>query len=69
VKKAFEFATRACELNNMYACANLAQMYMRGDGTEKNEKKAEQFKKKALEMQDEVKKDQPQLKFQQGLGA
>jgi len=67
MKKAFDFAARACELNNMYACANLAQMYMRGDGTEKNEKKAEQFKKKALEMQDEVKKKQTELKFQQGL--
>lgn len=67
--KAFEYAARACELNNMYACANLSQMYMRGDGTEKNEKKAEQFKKKAIEMQDEVKKQQAELKFQQGLGA
>lgn len=69
MKKAFDFAARACELNNMYACANLSQMYMRGDGTEKNEKKAEQFKKKAMEMQDELKKQQPELKFQQGLGA
>lgn len=69
MKKAFEFASRACELNNMYACANLAQMYQRGDGTEKNEKKAEQLKKKALAMQDELKKEQAELKFQQGLGA
>lgn len=69
MKKAFDFAARACELNNMYACANLAQMYMRGDGTEKNEKKAEQFKKKAMDMQEEMKKQQSELKFQQGLGA
>lgn len=69
MKKAFDFAYRACELNNMYACANLSQMYMRGDGTDKNEKKAEQFKKKALDMQDELKKQQPELKFQQGLKA
>lgn len=67
MKKAFDFAARACELNNMYACANLSQMYQRGDGTEKNETKAEQFKKKALEMQEELKKQQAELKFQQGI--
>lgn len=67
MKKAFDFAFRACELNNMYACANLSQMYQRGDGTDKNEKKAEQFKKKALDMQDQLKKQQTELKFQQGL--
>lgn len=69
MKKAFDFAARACELNNMYACANLAQMYSRGDGTDKNEKKAEQFKKKAMEMQEELKKQHTELKFQQGIGA
>lgn len=68
MKLAFDFATKACDLNNMYACANLSQMYLRGDGTEKNEKKAEQLKKKALEMQDQVKKQQAEVKFQQGLG-
>lgn len=67
MKKAFEFAYKACELKNMYACANLSQMYARGDGTEKNTEKAEKFKKIALEMQDEVKKQQPQLGFQQGI--
>lgn len=67
MKKAFDYAARACELNNMYACANLSQMYQRGDGTDKNDKKAEQFKKKALEMQEALKKQQAELKFQQGL--
>lgn len=67
MKKAFDFAARACELNNMFACANLSQMYSRGDGTEKNETKAEQFKKKAMEMQEEARKQQTELKFQQGL--
>uniref|UniRef100_A0A182WCX1 Cytochrome c oxidase assembly factor 7 homolog n=1 Tax=Anopheles minimus TaxID=112268 RepID=A0A182WCX1_9DIPT len=64
--KAFEFAYKACELRNMYACANLSQMYAKGDGTPRDEKKAEKYKKLALEMQDEVKKQQ-QLTFQQGL--
>lgn len=65
--KAFDFASRACDLNNMYACANLSQMYARGDGTKKDEKKAEFYKKKAQEMQDELKKQQATLKFQQGI--
>lgn len=69
MKKAFDYAARACELNNMYACANLAQMYSRGDGTDKNETKAEVFKKRALDMQEEMKKQQAELKFQQGLKA
>ncbi|ETN59080.1 beta-lactamase hcpA [Anopheles darlingi] len=66
MEKAFEFAYKACELRNMYACANLSQMYAKGDGTVRDEKKAEKFKQMALEMQDEVRKQQ-QLTFQQGL--
>jgi cytochrome c oxidase assembly factor 7 len=65
--KAFNYAYKACELKNMYACANLSQMYARGEGTEKSPEKSEKFKKLAVEMQDEVKKQQPQLGFQQGL--
>lgn len=67
MKKAFYFSQRACELGNMYACANLSQMYAKGDGVEKNEANAEKFKKLSLEMQDEVKKAQPALSFQQGI--
>uniref|UniRef100_A0A0K8TQY0 Putative sel1 repeat-containing protein 1 n=1 Tax=Tabanus bromius TaxID=304241 RepID=A0A0K8TQY0_TABBR len=67
MKKAFDFAYKACELKNMYACANLSQMYARGDGTERNEEKAEKFKKMALEMQDELKKQQASIGFQQGI--
>lgn len=66
MKKAFQFAQRACDLDNMYACANLSQMYKRGEGTEKDEQKAEQIKRKALDMQDQIKR-QTELKFQQGL--
>lgn len=67
MKKAFLFSQRACELGNMYACANLSQMYAKGDGVEKSEANAEKFKKLSLEMQDEVKKAQPSLSFQQGI--
>ncbi|CAD7087042.1 unnamed protein product [Hermetia illucens] len=66
-KKASDFASKACELKNMCACANLSQMYAGGDGTEKNEEKSEKFKKMALEMQEEVKKQQLALELQQGL--
>ncbi|XP_055685267.1 cytochrome c oxidase assembly factor 7 homolog [Lutzomyia longipalpis] len=66
MKRAFEYAYKACELKNMYACANLSQMYARGDGIEKNEERAEKYKKMALEMQDEV-KQQASLEFQQGV--
>ncbi|XP_058832597.1 cytochrome c oxidase assembly factor 7 homolog [Topomyia yanbarensis] len=66
MQKAFEFAYKACELRNMYACANLSQMYAKGDGIGKDEKKAEKYKQLAMEMQDEIKKQQ-QLNFQQGL--
>lgn len=65
MQKAFTFAYKACELRNMYACANLSQMYSRGEGTEKSEEKAEKFKKMALDMQDEVKNNKSQLAFQQ----
>lgn len=67
MKKAFDFAYKACELRNMYACANLSQMYARGDGTDKNEKEAEKYKKMAMEMQDEQKRQQQTLGFQQGI--
>jgi cytochrome c oxidase assembly factor 7 len=67
MKKAYEYGVKACDLNNMYACANVAQMFMRGDGIAKDDKKAEFFKKKAQAMQDEVRKQQAELKFQQGL--
>lgn len=66
MSKAFNYAYKACELKNMYACANLSQMYARGDGTEKSAEKAEKFKKLALEMQEDIKK-QKTLEFQQGL--
>lgn len=64
MEKAFTFAYKACELKNMYACANLSQMYARGEGTKQNDEKAEKYKKIALAMQDEF-KAQKTLQFQQ----
>ncbi|XP_037935557.1 cytochrome c oxidase assembly factor 7 homolog [Teleopsis dalmanni] len=67
MKKAFDYAYKACELKNMYACANLSQMYARGDGTTKDESQADKYKKMAVQMQEELKKVQPTLQFQQGV--
>lgn len=64
MEKAFSLAYKACELNNMYACANLSQMYARGEGTEVNAEKAEQFRKKAVKIQDDAKNSRPVM-FQQ----
>lgn len=64
MEKAFTFSYKACELNNMYACANLSQMYARGEGTAKNQEKAEIYKKKAIQLQEDV-KNSKQLLFQQ----
>lgn len=66
MKRSFEFAVKACNLDNMYACNNLSMMYRTGDGVEKNEELAKKFKTKAKELQDERLKQQ-QLAFQQGL--
>lgn len=65
MRKAFDYSVKACDLGNMYACANLSQMYRKGDGVKKDEGKSEEFKKKAMDLQDQV-KQQMQLQFQQG---
>jgi len=67
MEKAFQYAQRACELRNMYACANLSQMYRNGDGTAKNPTLADKYKKLAMEMQDDLKNQKPQINFQQGI--
>lgn len=53
MNKAFSFSTKACELKNFYACANLSRMYALGDGTEKNLDKSEEYKKKSEKLRDE----------------
>lgn len=64
--QAFQYATKACELGNMYACANVSQMYHKGEGVASDLEKAKYFKRKALDMQDDVKSNRT-LTFQQGL--
>lgn len=32
MQKAFKFASEGCHLGNIYSCANVSQMYARGEG-------------------------------------
>lgn len=53
MKIAFSFAKKACELKNFMACSNLSQMYAKGEGTEKNMEKSQEYNNKAIEFRDE----------------
>ncbi|XP_059196942.1 cytochrome c oxidase assembly factor 7 [Centropristis striata] len=61
MKQALKYANRACELGHVWGCANASRMYKLGDGTEKDENKAEELKNRARELHGEEKKRQ--LKF------
>lgn len=58
---ALKYASRACELGHVYGCANASRMYKLGDGTEKDDKKAEELKNRA-QMLHTAEKER-QLKF------
>ncbi|KAJ3598915.1 hypothetical protein NHX12_032878 [Muraenolepis orangiensis] len=58
---ALKYATRACELGHVWGCANASRMYKLGDGTEKDQKKAEELKNRAQELYG-IEKEK-QLKF------
>lgn len=64
--RSFDYSLKACELDNMYACANLSRMYDKGDGVEKNPELALKYRKKAEELQEEVRSNRT-LTFQEGL--
>ncbi|GAU92700.1 hypothetical protein RvY_04748 [Ramazzottius varieornatus] len=51
-RKAFEYSQKACNLNHIYACANLHQLFKRGLGCEKNDELADQAKRKAIALRD-----------------
>lgn len=63
MKKAFDYATKACDLRHPFACANLSQMYKKGDGTQKNMALADKFFKLANEIHEQHNKDFQQIKF------
>lgn len=66
MNQAFQFAKKACELGNMFACANVSMMYKKGDGCDKSPEEAKRFFEiaQALQKAHETTKE---LKFQQGL--
>lgn len=66
MQRSFEYAMKACDLKNIYACANISVMYKRGDGVQKNNELSDKYKAKALELQNEL-KEQKQITFQEGL--
>ena len=61
-----KYAEKACELNEMYSCANLSRMYATGDGGEKNLELANKFKEKASDLQKQAKAQFQALQMQQG---
>ena len=50
--KAFEFAQKACDLNNAGGCYNLGQIYYFGYGVEKDFFKAVEFYQQACDMKE-----------------
>eukprot|EP00112_Aurelia_sp_Birch-Aquarium-sp1_P012699 Seg2673.4 transcript_id=Seg2673.4/GoldUCD/mRNA.D3Y31 product="Cytochrome c oxidase assembly factor 7" protein_id=Seg2673.4/GoldUCD/D3Y31 len=50
--KAFELTLKTCELGHPWACANVSRMYKIGDGVEKDEERAQDFRKRAEELRD-----------------
>lgn len=58
---ALTYAMKACELGHVWGCANASRMYKLGDGTEKDERKAEELKNRAIQLQGLANKTQ--LKF------
>lgn len=66
MKQAFQFAKKACELGNMFACANVSMMYKKGDGVEKNPEESKKYFQIAQELQ-KAYETTKEIKFQQGL--
>ncbi|XP_076873330.1 cytochrome c oxidase assembly factor 7 [Brachyhypopomus gauderio] len=58
---ALKYAMRACELGHIWGCSNASRMYKLGDGTEKDDHKAEELKNRAKELH--AQQRERQLKF------
>lgn len=59
--QALTYAMKACDLGHVWGCANASRMYKLGDGTEKDDKKAEELKNRARQLHGLEK--ERQLKF------
>lgn len=67
LQKAYKLSLKCCENGNPYACANIAQMHARGEGVEKNKELADTFRKRAVELENDMKSNRG-IQFQQGIG-
>lgn len=66
LKQAYKLLEKGCDSQDMSSCFTLSQMLIRGIGCEKNEKLAYEFRKKAQEIQEDMRKNQ-EMQFQQGI--
>lgn len=64
--EAYKLSLKSCEYGNPLACANVAQMHLRGDGVEKSSELAKLFKERADTLTRELKSTRT-LEFQQGI--
>lgn len=65
-QNAFKYSKKACDLNHIYACANLYQLYKRGLGCQQDIELAEQAKKKAIAIKDAYERKEEGIVFGQG---
>lgn len=61
--RAYRYTKRGCELGHIHACANLSQMYRRGEGVAKDEALANKYKQLVLEIEEQTKKTLRPLVF------
>ena len=54
---------KACDLGQVWACANASRMYKLGDGVDKDEAKAEVLKNRARQLHKEQQKNVQPLTF------
>lgn len=59
MKKAFEYALKACNMSHPQCCANVSRMYRLGEGVEQDLEKAKEYKQKTLDITESIDKDFP----------
>ncbi|XP_074643373.1 cytochrome c oxidase assembly factor 7-like [Tubulanus polymorphus] len=65
MKKAFDYSKLGCDGGIFPACVNLSQMYAKGEGVEKDEKRAEFYKNKAKDLHKQHTEKQQNVTFGQ----
>ncbi|XP_058796074.1 cytochrome c oxidase assembly factor 7 homolog [Phymastichus coffea] len=63
----YNYALKACEFGNYHACSHVSNMHATGEGAQKSSELAEAFKKRALELERDIKHANPTLRFGQGI--